>query len=870
MNTHSPSRSLKPEDVIEPNPPTFHSDGKVIEAIAHMNQNVSWASRRFSYVLILEESKLVGILTESDIVRLTATGIDLAAVTVDRVMTTKPIALKKSDYLDIHLMLMMMRQNQIRHLPIVDDCERLEGIVSVHSICRALHPSNLLKFRRVDEAMTTQVLTAPMTTSVLNLSQMMVEHKSSFVVIVENQRSETVTELIGNDTSNLLSIPIGIVTERDIVQFQILGLDFVNTTAETVMSTPLMCMKSNNSLMQVREQMEKLRVRRLVIVGEQGELRGVITQFNMLKVLDPAELFGVIETLQSELDKKTSQLQQEKELAQVTLQSIGDGVITTDAMGKIVNFNPMAEQLTGWKITEAKGQNLSKIFHIINEDTRETVSNPLEKILQENKVSGLANYFILIARDGTEYAIEDSAAPICDPQGQTIGMVIVFRDVTESRHLTNKLSWQASHDPLTGLYNRREFEQRLTEAISSAHNEGHHHALCYLDLDRFKIVNDTCGHVAGDELLKQTTNVLLQQVRSSDILARLGGDEFGFLLNQCPLEVAIEIADNLRQWIEDFRFNWQGRTFAIGVSIGLVEINNNTENLSSLMSAADEACYVAKAHSRNCIHVYQDRDLELSKNLGERQWIIKLNQALDENRFCLYSQKIVSIQGDRESERCEILLRLHDEQGQLISPGAFIPAAERYDLMPIIDRWVIHHFMAGYENYCQDSKNNEMSPCNAIYAINLSGASISSKQFRIFLKEQFDRFQIFPGTICFEIRETAAISNFAIAAKLIQELRAIGCSIALDDFGSGMNSLTYLENLSVDYLKIDGSFVKNIVKNQVARATVKYLNQIAQILEIKTVAKFVEDEAILQQLKDIGVDYAQGYRIARPRPLVFG
>ena len=860
--------SLKLEDVIESNPPTYNSSGGVMEAIAQMNQHGEKGSRRYSYVLIVEKSKLVGIITEPDIVRLTAIGANLAQTKIKDVMTTKLITINRSDLLDIHEMMSIMRQNKIRHLPIVDSLGHLAGLVSVNTICRALHPSNLLKFRRVDEAMTTEVFQAPTTASVLTLSRMMAENRTSCIVIVDSPQPTT-----ENLVSSLLAKPIGIVTERDIVQFQLLGIDIANTIAQTVMSTPLVCVKTTDSLMEVRQQMEKLRVRRLVIVGDSGELRGMIAQFNMLKVLDPTELFGVIETLQGELEKRTNQLQQEKELAQITLQSIGDAVITTDAIGRIVNFNPMAEKLTGWNFKQVCGQLLSSVFQLVNEYTREPVINPLESVLRQNKAVELASHTILVARDGTEYAIEDSAAPIRDRHGKLVGAVMVFRDVTESRRLSNRLSWQANHDVLTGLYNRREFEKRLNLAISSARNEGYHHALCFLDLDRFKIVNDTCGHKAGDELLKQVTSLLLQQVRSSDTLARLGGDEFGFLLTQCPLSVATKIANNLRQWIEEFRFSWQGRTFAIGVSIGLVEISSTTESLSSVMNTADAACYIAKANGRNCVRVYQDNDLQLSQNLGQRQWIVRLNQALEENLLCLYAQKIVSLKDKQNSDegmcdRYEILLRLQDEAGQLILPGDFIPAAERYNLMPAIDRWVISHFMASYHSHDREHSDNQVC-IKSIYAINLSGASINSQQFRLFLKEQLNRYQIDPSTICFEITETTAISNLAIASKFFAELRQMGCSIALDDFGSGMSSLSYLENLSVDYLKIDGSFVKNIATNKVARTTVEYFHRIAKIMGIETVAEFVEDALILQQLKAIGVDYAQGYGIDRPRPLSF-
>ena len=851
-------QSLKLEDVIDPNPPTYHSSGGVMEAIAQMNQRNVRGSRRYSYVLIVEKLKLVGIITEPDIVRLTAAGIDLSQTKIKDVMTTALITLNRSDLLDVHEMMTIMRQNKIRHLPIVNELRHLAGLVSVNTICRALHPSNLLKFRRVDEAMTTEVFQAPMNTSVLNLSKMMAENRTSCIVIVDSPPLETQSQ------DSRSAKPIGIVTERDIVQFQMLGIDIANTIAQQIMSTPLVCMKTSDSLMEVHSSMEKLRVRRLVIVGDSGELRGIVSQFNMLRVLDPVELFGVIETLQRELEERTSQLQQEKELAQITLQSIGDAVITTDAMGIIVNFNSMAQKLTGWSVREAVGQLLSDVFELVNEHTREPVANPVEEVLRENKVVELVSDTVLIARDSTEYAIEDSAAPIRDRQGKLMGAVIVFRDVSKSRHLSNQLSWQANHDALTGLYNRREFEKRVVEAISSAQNQGYSHALCFLDLDKFKIVNDTCGHIAGDELLKQVTSLLLQQVRSSDTLARLGGDEFGLLLNQCSLSIAIKIANNLRQCIGDYRFGWQGRTFSIGVSIGLVEISFNT-NLSEVMNKADVACYTAKANGRNCIHVHRDNDVELQ--LGQKQWSVRLNQALEDDRFCLYAQKIIPIKdrsGHREIDRCEILLRLQDGK-QLILPDAFIPAAERYNLMPAIDRWVISHFLASYHSYwLLDRQSNN----NSLYGIHLSGASINSKQFCPFLKEQLDRYQVDPSIICFEIKETTAVSQMAIASQFFKELKQMGCSIALDNFGSGMSSAIYVENLSVDYLKIDGSLIENIADNKVV-ATIEYFNRIAKIMGIETIAEFVEDDFTLQQLQNIGVDYAQGYAIEQPQPLSF-
>ncbi len=554
----------------------------------------------------------------------------------------------------------------------------------------------------------------------------------------------------------------------------------------------------------------------------------------------------------------------EKELAQVTLKSIGDAVITTDAQANIKYFNPVAEQLTGWKAQEAEGMPLYEVFLILNETTRKPVENPINKALSEGKIVGLANHTILVARDGTEYAIEDSAAPIRDHQGQIIGAVIVFHDVTESRDLTRQLSWEASHDALTGLINRRRFEQYLIDAIASVQDSNQHHVLCYLDLDQFKVINDTVGHLAGDELLRQITVLLQQGVRTNDILARLGGDEFGLLLRQCPLAQADDIAEKLKDLVHQFRFIWNNKTFIIGVSIGVVAIDQTSQDLMEVLGAADAACYAAKAKGRNCVHIYRQDDHELIKQRGERQLIAKISRALETNRFRLYYQKIVSITSKPSTEHYEILLRMLDENGELVSPNAFIPAAERYGLITDIDCWVIETFFSNYQKLSDQKLLNK-----GLYTINLSGASIGNNRFLRFLIEQFPRYQIPPQTICFEITETAAIANFEQARYFISELKKIGCFFALDDFGSGLSSFAYLMNLPVDYLKIDGVFVKNISHNLISQAIVEGFNRIAHAMNLKTVAEFVEDEAILEKLREMGVDYAQGYGIARPIPIDF-
>jgi diguanylate cyclase (GGDEF)-like protein/PAS domain S-box-containing protein len=1289
-------------------PDTLLTDVLALMSQISVNQNelsnsssVSVTSRhRSSCALVVENSELVGLLTERDIVRLTAQGRNFQGISIAEVMTHPVLALTFTDSQNLSSAIEMMRQYWIRHLPIVDRQGQLIGIVNTESIRRILQPSNLLKLRRVEEVMARQIVTAPQTASILSLSQLMTEHQVSCVVITE----------VGQTDGKI--IPVGIVTERDIVQFQRLGMDLNSTQAATIMSAPLVCISPEEFLWQVQQEMERLRIRRLVVTDSQGELKGIVTQTSMLKVLDPTEVYGVIETLQQAVNQQTTQLQQmnrqlqgeignrqqaeavlreseqilklfvenapaavamfdrqmryvvaskrwpidtglgeeniigrchyevfpdlpaswkemhqrcltgavekspeelftradgsiewlrreiypwydsagevggiimfveniterklleenlrqnqaqmraifaamtdivlvinvqknelqimpttpaisdesrarildatvekllqasqanpfrqaveqalerrenvsfeysllvdndrrwfsanislisedsviwvarditqlkqveekldrrlkfeemlsgistyfinldldkidrginralqtiskffevdrsyiflfsdlgkkkirqiyqwcapgvpqhicdfhnlsfdrddtspwwtervrqlkvcqisdvaslppeasieflsqnirsfivlpitddrsllgvvrfdflqqkrifseqdiaqlrlfgellgnvmerkwseqerqrmsellfqEKELAQVTLQSIGDAVITTDAEGKIEYFNPVAEQLTGWKGHQVKGILLTEIFKIVNEVTRQPVENPVEKVLREGRIVGLANHTILIAKDGTEYAIDDSAAPIRDRNGHMLGVVLVFHDVTQSRQLERDISWQANHDALTGLVNRRKFEEQLKEAILGARNAKQEHALAYVDLDQFKVVNDTCGHVAGDELLRQVTHLLQKRVRNTDILARLGGDEFGLLLYQCPLDRARQIVEILRQIIQDFRFSWDGKTFTIGASVGLVGIDCDTRDLSSLLSAADSACYAAKEKGRNCIHIYRPDDCDLMRQRGERHWIARIHKALEENRFRLYCQKISPIHQGSGEEHYEVLLRLVDEEGKLIAPMAFIPAAERYDLMPAIDRWVISNF---FDSYADSHVNGSQ-----IYTINLSGASVNNPEFFSFLEEQFAQHAISPEKICFEITETTAITNLEQAAKLIHSLKEIGCRFALDDFGSGMSSLVYLKNLPVDYLKIDGSFVRNIADNPIDYAMVESFNQISHVMGIQTIAEFVENESILEKLREIGVDYAQGYCIDRPSPCLF-
>ncbi|MGE5026955.1 MAG: EAL domain-containing protein [Betaproteobacteria bacterium] len=557
--------------------------------------------------------------------------------------------------------------------------------------------------------------------------------------------------------------------------------------------------------------------------------------------------------------KMEAQLFAEKERAQVTLCSIGDAVITTDIDGNIEFMNSVAESLTGWSSAEAQRQPLPEVFKIINEHNRRPMENPVDKALRLNRAVDLSNHTILVRRDGVEMSIEDNASPIRDRHGNTIGVVLVFHDITEKQRLTRQLSYQATHDTLTGLYNRQEFERRLAIIIDSASTLDHEHALLYLDLDQFKVINDTCGHAAGDELLRQLTALLQKQVRESDTLARLGGDEFGLLLDNCHQEKAKEIANELLAAIQAFRFIWEDKTYSIAASIGLVMVNKGSGSAATLLSAADTACFAAKDKGRNRIQIFSAEDSELTRRHGEMHWVAKISKAFEKERFRLYYQPIVPLQkGNEDEQHFEILIRMLDENNQLVPPAAFIPAAERYNLMASVDRWVISHTF----NWLV--ANSHRKTC---CAINLSGQSLGDENFLGFVTDQIKGSGVEPKKICFEVTETAAIGNLASAQHFIREIKALGCRFSLDDFGSGMSSYAYLKSLPVDFLKIDGGFVKDMVDDPIDYAMVEAINKIGHVMGIQTIAEFVENQAIMDRLHDLGVNFAQGYGIAKPSPL---
>ncbi|POA21794.1 PAS domain S-box protein [Pseudomonas sp. FW300-N1A1] len=554
-------------------------------------------------------------------------------------------------------------------------------------------------------------------------------------------------------------------------------------------------------------------------------------------------------------------LQLEKERAQITLQSIGDGVITTDVDGAIAFMNPAAEALTHWKAEQAVGLPLAALFNLLDENAQADGFTLIEHILSGQLRGGSEHSKLIQRLDGSTVSVALVGAPI-HSAGKVSGTVLVLHDMTQERQYIANLSWQATHDALTGLANRREFEYRLEQALHNLARQPARHALMFLDLDQFKLVNDTCGHAAGDELLRHICALLQSGLREGDTLARLGGDEFGILLENCSAQASEKIAESLRQTVQNLHFVWKGRPFVTTVSLGLVHIAHNSTTLEALLRAADMACYMAKEKGRNRVQVYHADDSELSLRFGEMAWVQRLHIALEENRFCLYAQETATLgRVEGGGGHIEILLRLHDEAGRMILPDSFIPAAERYGLMTSLDRWVVENVFKVIAQCIAQEREGPMAMC----AINLSGITIGDDDFLIFLRKQFIAYDIPPEMICFEITETSAIANLASAIKFINELKGLGCHFSLDDFCAGMSSFAYLKHLPVDFLKIDGSFVKDMLDDPINRAMVEVINHIGHVMGKRTIAEFVETPQIEQALLEIGVDYAQGYIIERPQ-----
>ncbi|SFU26354.1 PAS domain S-box-containing protein/diguanylate cyclase (GGDEF) domain-containing protein [Paraburkholderia aspalathi] len=563
----------------------------------------------------------------------------------------------------------------------------------------------------------------------------------------------------------------------------------------------------------------------------------------------------------TERKQMQSSLAEQHKLLRVTLHSIADGVVTTDQEGCITYLNPAAERLTGWSIENTHGLRLKDVFDARSERSGKQELDPVSKCLAENRVVNSADSIVLISRVGREHVLNTSAAPIVNAEGQVLGAVLVFHDVTEQRRLAKEMSYRATHDALTGLLNRAEFETRLERMLTDAHETGSEHAMLYIDLDQFKVVNDAFGHIVGDQMLQQVTEQLAQCIRTNDTLARLGGDEFGVILEQCDMEWANRIATRICEHLDEFRFTFSQRRFHIGASIGLVPIDNRWPTVASLLQAADSACYAAKDAGRNRVHSWVDADEVVSARHGELLWITRLEQALDEDRFELYAQLIEPLDSEDSGVRCELLLRLREPDGNLILPGVFLLPAERFQMASRIDRWVVKRVFAWMA--CHRGRLKHVKSIS----VNLSGQSIGDRSFHRYVRDLADTFDIELDKLCFEITETAAITNLRVATEFIELLRLQGISFALDDFGSGASSFGYLKALPVDYLKIDGQFVTNLDKDPIDRAMVRCISDVANALGKRTVAEFVETSAVAALLRDMGIDYIQGYFVHVPAPM---
>jgi diguanylate cyclase (GGDEF)-like protein/PAS domain S-box-containing protein len=614
-------------------------------------------------------------------------------------------------------------------------------------------------------------------------------------------------------------------------------------------------------------------LRRLMAFGEvrdaEYELRRrdgerVVVLMNARAIRDaaghPSSIEGTVANI-TERKRAERQVFEEKERAQVTLQSIGEAVISTDATGLIDYMNPIAESLTGWTLFEARGQAISQVLRLIDESSRADLESPVLRCLREGTDIGNAEHAVLQSRTGQDVAIHNSAAPIRNRAGEAIGAVTVFRDVTKERRLKRALSYQAAHDALTGLINRREFDARLQDAVESVRRGEGPHVLLYVDLDQFKVVNDTCGHPAGDRLLRDVTALLQARVRTADTIARLGGDEFGILLENCAVDQAQKVAESIRAGIRDYRFVWNDNAMNIGASIGMVTVAEDTESVASLMSAADIACYAAKDSGRNRVHLYERS--EATGRHREMYWVARVTRAVEEGRLALHAQPIRAVNpgtGGQPGAFHELLVRLRDERGELVAPGEFIPAAERYNVMSAIDRWVVQRAIQLLDELPGGAEGGHL------LAVNLSGTSLNDPAFIEFLLTSLEAPRIARG-LCFEITETAAVANLHQAVYFMGELRSRGCRFALDDFGSGLSSFRYLKTLPVDFLKIDGQFIGQVASDPVDRSMVEAICQVGRTLGIHTIAERVESPEVLASLQQLGVDYAQGWHLGRPQPI---
>ncbi len=556
-------------------------------------------------------------------------------------------------------------------------------------------------------------------------------------------------------------------------------------------------------------------------------------------------------------------LSRSKRQAQYTLESISEGVITTDNDGHIDYMNLAAESLIGTSRDDAVGHRVGELFTLVDDADRRPLGDPVDRCLSMRRRVNMGRRAVMVTVGSEqEHSVEITASPVRGPGNSISGTVVVFHDVSELRGLTQKMSYQATHDPLTGLINRREFERRLEEAMDSAHSDEAVHMLFYMDLDRFKAVNDTCGHLAGDNMLREVAALIKTEVRDSDYVGRLGGDEFGALLVGCPIEKARQIASDICNAVANYRFVWKDKIFNIGISIGLVEISHASGTFQDLMSAADSACYMAKQQGRGRVHVYSTRDEAVARERGDIQWLRQLQTALHEDGFELAVQPIIAMSGKAESgPAVEVLIRLTDARGQNDGTAEFLRPAKRYQMMPQIDRWVINATLAAISG--GEIKLSGQRSCS----INLSSQTLGDEAFLSFVVDSLDRSGVPPSAICFEVTEGAILANVQHAQRFIEVLHGIGCEFSLDDFGSGLGSFASLKHLPIDYLKIDGTYTRNLRTDLVNQEMVSAMIKLARTMQFRIIAEQVEHQEDFDWLRDIGVDFVQGYFIERPSKL---
>ncbi len=561
----------------------------------------------------------------------------------------------------------------------------------------------------------------------------------------------------------------------------------------------------------------------------------------------------------TELQKSNEIIFREKELAEVTLSSIGDCVIVTDKEGRVQFINPAAQNIIQYSNKEAKDKKIEEIFSLIKEETQERLETPLYASLREKKVIWLSGHTILINRYSKQFSIEDSSAPIKNKDGAIEGAIFVFHDVTQKKKDEIKVRWQATHDGLTGLNNRISFETILENTSKQTLRDNTTHALLFMDLDKFKIINDTVGHMAGDEVLKQISLRISHAIRANDFLCRFGGDEFGLILFNCDVALSKEIAKKLIDDILDYTFHWEDKVFRVGLSVGITIIDKHHHDPSLLLSSADLACYMAKEKGRSRFYIAQESDLVYLNNEHELNWISKITQAIKDKKFILHVQKIKDLEFD--NNHYEILLRLKEDNGAIVYPNSFIPHAERYFLMPKIDRYVIEEFFSWY------TTNKDSIDDNIHFSVNITGQSISDVDFIEDVLTLVTKYEIDCSKVIFEITENTAISNIAVSKKFFSTLTKIGFRFSLDDFGTGLSSFEYLKSLPIDFLKIDGVFIKDILEDKIDRGMVESIYKIGSLMHLKIIAEYVESEAIMTELKKIGIHYAQGYVIEKPHSI---